>query len=75
MVEHFLDAVYVPTYIFRINNIFNLIFIQKQDRAKYDPQVAGWINVYTVLHFLLVFFAFNDLSRYNLVSYYTIDQI
>merc|ERR1712141_349898 len=26
----------------------------------------GWINVYTVLHFVLVVFAFDDLSRYNL---------
>merc|ERR1719219_3275629 len=37
-----------------------------QDRAKYDPKVPGWINVYTVLHFVLVVFAFDDLSRYNL---------
>ena len=36
-------------------------------REKYDPKVAGWVNVYTVLHFVLVFFAFDDLSRYNLV--------
>lgn len=37
-----------------------------QHRAKYDPKVAAWINVYAVLHFVLVFFAFDDLSRYNL---------
>merc|ERR1719433_183080 len=37
-----------------------------QNRAKYDPKVPGWINVYTVLHFVLVVFAFDDLSRYNL---------
>ena len=55
-----------------------LIFIkfgnsfQIQDRAKYDPKVPGWINVYTVLHFVLVVFAFDDLSRYNLVKYYFI---
>ena len=36
-------------------------------REKYNPIVAGWVNVYTVLHFVLVFFAFDDLSRYNLV--------
>ena len=39
-----------------------------QIREKYDPKVAGWINVYTVLHFVMVFFAFDDLSRYNIVS-------
>ena len=40
-----------------------------QHREKYNPQVAGWINVYAVLHFVLVFFAFDDVSRYNLVSH------
>ena len=34
-----------------------------QVREKYNPKVAGWINVYTVLHFVLVFFAFDDLGR------------
>ena len=38
-----------------------------QHREKYDPKVAGWVNVYAVLHFVLVFFAFDDLARYNLV--------
>ena len=47
-------------------------YFQIQDRAKYDPKVPGWINVYTVLHFVLVVFAFDDLSRYNLVKYYFI---
>ena len=42
-------------------------YFQIQERAKYDPKVPGWINVYTVLHFVLVVFAFDDLSRYNLV--------
>merc|ERR1711990_277175 len=37
-----------------------------QVREKYNPKVAGWINVYTVLHFVLVFFAFDDLGRYNI---------
>jgi len=37
-----------------------------QHREKYDPQVADWVNVYTVLHFVLVFFAFDDLGHYNL---------
>jgi len=37
-----------------------------QHREKYDPKVAGWINVYAVLHFVLVFLAFDDLGRYNL---------
>ena len=46
---------------------FIVYFFQIQDRAKYDPKVPGWINVYTVLHFVLVVFAFDDLSRYNLV--------
>jgi alkylglycerol monooxygenase len=36
-----------------------------QNRQKYDPKIAGWINVYAVLHFLLVFLAFTDLSRFN----------
>ena len=49
-----------------------LTYFQIQDRAKYDPKVPGWINVYTVLHFVLVVFAFDDLSRYNLVKYYFI---
>ena len=40
-----------------------------QVREKYNPKVAGWINVYTVLHFVLVFFAFDDLGRYNIVSW------
>ena len=44
-------------------------YFQIQERAKYDPKVPGWINVYTVLHFVLVVFAFDDLSRYNLVIY------
>ena len=44
-----------------------MYFFQIQNRAKYDPKVPGWINVYTVLHFVLVVFAFDDLSRYNLV--------
>lgn len=38
-----------------------------QHRDKYDPQVPGWMNVYSVLHFLLVFLAYDDLGRYNLV--------
>ena len=38
-----------------------------QQREKYDPKVAGWINVYAVLHFVLVIWAADDLSRYNLV--------
>ena len=47
-------------------------YFQIQERAKYDPKVPGWINVYTVLHFVLVVFAFDDLSRYNLVIYLVI---
>merc|ERR1712062_467616 len=37
-----------------------------QHREKYDPKVADWVNVYTVLHFVLVFLAFDDLGHYNL---------
>ena len=40
-----------------------------QHRQKYNPKVAGWNHVYTVIHFLLVFLAFDDLGRYNLVSF------
>jgi len=43
-----------------------LSFFQIQHREKYDPKVADWVNVYAVLHFVLVFFAFDDLGRYNL---------
>ena len=39
-----------------------------QFREKYNPKVAGWVNMYTVFHFVLVFFAFDDMSRYNIVS-------
>lgn len=50
------------------------------NREKYNPKVAGWINVYTVLHFVIVFFAFEDLTRHNYVSlhkltHYTIPYI
>lgn len=38
-----------------------------QDRKKYDPEIPGWVNVYAVLHFLIVFLAFDDLGRYNVV--------
>ena len=41
-----------------------------QHRQKYNPKVAGWNHVYTVIHFLLVFLAFDDLGRYNLVSFH-----
>merc|ERR1711992_7401 len=37
-----------------------------QHREKYDPKVADWVNVYTVLHFVLVFLTFDDLGHYNL---------
>ena len=43
---------------------------EMQVREKYNPTVVGWINVYTVLHFVMVFLAFDDLSRYNIVSSY-----
>ena len=43
---------------------------QIQDRKKYDPEIPGWVNVYVVLHFLIVFLAFDDLGRYNVVSFF-----
>ncbi len=39
-----------------------------QHRAKHNPKVPGWVNVYAVLHFVLVIIAADELSRYNLVS-------
>ena len=39
-----------------------------QIREKHNPTIAGWINVYIVLHFILVFLAFDVLGRYAFVS-------
>ena len=39
-----------------------------QIREKHNPTIAGWINVYIVLHFILVFLAFDVLGRYTIVS-------
>ena len=36
-----------------------------QNRAKYDPKVTTRLNMYVVFHFLLVFLAFENLSRYH----------
>ena len=39
-----------------------------QSREKYNPTIRGWVNVYAVVHFILVFLAIDDLGRYNLVN-------
>ena len=38
-----------------------------QDRDKYDPEVKPWIQAYAIIHFLLVFVAWEDLTTYNMV--------
>jgi len=44
-----------------------------QQRQKYDPKIPSWMNVYVVLHFLLVFLAFEDLGRFNLeMSFFSV---
>ena len=44
----------------------NMMVPEQQDRIKYDPKVPSWVNVYTILHFFLVFLAFDNLAKHNL---------
>jgi hypothetical protein len=41
---------------------------ERQDRVKYDPEVPLWVKVYAVVHFLLVFLAFENLAQFNVVE-------
>ena len=37
--------------VFKHDDVEIFKYVNIQNRAKYDPKVPGWINVYTVLHF------------------------
>ena len=39
-----------------------------QGRPKYNPQITSWMKCYVIVHFVLVFIAWNHLSNFNMVS-------
>ena len=47
----------------RLGNIEEVPEIQK--RKIYNPKVHNWVHFYSLIHFILVFLAFEDLSRFN----------